>query len=80
MHISDFVVALKEWNIDADFVSSHLYPTDWCDSAKDARTNLDCFTDNILNARKQAAGYPFLITEYNCGWKDTAIHDGVLCG
>ena len=37
---------------------------------------MDCFTDNIINARKQATGYPFLITEYNCGWKNNDIHDG----
>eukprot|EP00038_Savillea_parva_P003148 m.121546 g.121546 ORF g.121546 m.121546 type:complete len:703 (+) comp11087_c2_seq2:78-2186(+) len=75
-HVDDFIAALKTWHVDADFVSTHLYPTDWCNSAPDARTHLDCFTDNILEARQKAKGYPFLMTEYNCGWKDTEIHDG----
>lgn len=75
-NVADFVAALKAWDVSADFVSTHLYPTDWCDSEPDARTNLDCFTENIANASRQAAGFPFYITEYNCGWKDTDIHDG----
>jgi hypothetical protein len=42
----------------------------------DVRTKLDCFTDGIIGARNQAKGHTFLITEFNCGWKNTAIHDG----
>ena len=78
LNVGDFVEAVKEWGVDADFVSTHLYPTDWCNAEldRDTLSNMDCFTDNIINARKQAHGYPFLITEYNCGWKNDDIHDG----
>jgi xylan 1,4-beta-xylosidase len=31
-NVGDFVKAIKTWDIDADFVSTHLYPTDFCNS------------------------------------------------
>lgn len=59
-----------------DFVSTHSYPTDECNAKPDSRTKLDCFTDGIITARQQAVGKTFLLTEFNCGWRNTAIHDG----
>eukprot|EP00658_Telonema_sp_P-2_P076780 TRINITY_DN6795_c0_g1_i4.p1 TRINITY_DN6795_c0_g1~~TRINITY_DN6795_c0_g1_i4.p1 ORF type:complete len:345 (-),score=57.25 TRINITY_DN6795_c0_g1_i4:273-1307(-) len=80
MDIPDFLVALEAWGLlspgSNDFVSTHSYPTDTCNSAPDARTNLDCFTDGIISARQQAGNHSFLITEFNCGWKNDQIHDG----
>jgi xylan 1,4-beta-xylosidase len=62
-HVADFVAALPEWGVDADFVSTHLYPTDQCSTAPDARTDLNCFTNTILAARQQAPAHEFLMTE-----------------
>ena len=67
MHVGDFLAALKAWGLPSgppDFVSTHSYPTDTCNSQPDARTHLDCFTDAIIAAREQAAGHTFLMTEY----------------
>lgn len=75
-HVGDFVHALSAWNIDADFVSTHLYPTDWCTSEKNASKDPDCFTNAILSVRAQALDHPFYMTEFNCGWKNNLIHDG----
>eukprot|EP00041_Stephanoeca_diplocostata_P014944 m.282715 g.282715 ORF g.282715 m.282715 type:complete len:679 (-) comp19861_c0_seq1:23-2059(-) len=75
-HVSDFVDALSAWNIDADFVSTHLYPTDWCTSEANASRDSDCFTNAILDARSQAPNHAFYMTEFNCGWKNNLIHDG----
>jgi hypothetical protein len=71
--VAEFVAVLPEWNVTADFVSTHLYPTDFCNTKPDARSNLDCFTDQILKARAQAKGHTFLITEFNCGWKNDQV-------
>lgn len=49
------------------------YPTDYCNSDP---SDLDCFTRGILDAKAQAKQTPFLITEYSCGWKNSAIHGG----
>ena len=61
--VADFIQAMTVWGIGSDapdFVSTHTYPTDSCNSARDARTNLDCFTDAIIAAREQAANHTFL--------------------
>lgn len=55
-------------------MSTHAYPTDSCNPS--ARTDPDCFTSSLIDGRRQASGHEFLITEYNCGWKDDQIHDG----
>jgi hypothetical protein len=62
-HVADFVAALPEWGVEADFVSTHLYPTDECSTAPDVRTNLNCFTNTLLAARQQAPTHEFLMTE-----------------
>eukprot|EP00937_MAST-01D_sp_MAST-1D-sp2_P005685 g5685.t1 len=74
--IRGFVQGLRAWGIGADFVSTHSYPTDACNARPDARTRLDCFADGITAARRQAPNHTFLMTEFNCGWKNNAIHDG----
>ena len=74
--LADFLRGLDAWGIDADFISTHSYPTDACNTAPDARTRLDCFTDGIVAARQAVPRHPFLITEFNCGWKNGDIHDG----
>ena len=79
LDVPTFIASLKAWGLTGaapDFVSTHSYPTDACNTAQDARSRLDCFTDGIIAARKQAAGHTFLMTEFNCGWKNNAIHDG----
>ena len=78
LDVDTFIQSAKSWGVPVDgpdFVSTHSYPTDACNAKPDARTQLDCFTDGIIAARQQAAGYTFLLTEFNCGWKNTAIHD-----
>ena len=67
--VAEFLAAFP----DADFASTHTYPTDYCNSDP---ANLNCFTDGIVAAKKQAKDTPFLITEYSCGWKNSAIHGG----
>ena len=52
---------------------SYKYPTDFCTNNT---FDLDCFTRGILDAKAQADSTPFLITEYSCGWKNSAIHGG----
>ena len=74
--LADFVRGLDAWGIDADFISTHSYPTDACNVAPDARAHLDCFTDGIVAARQAVPRHPFLMTEFNCGWKNGDIHDG----
>ena len=77
--VTAFIQSAKRWGTPVsgpDFVSTHSYPTDACNAQPDARTQLDCFTDGIIAARQQAAGHTFLLTEFNCGWRNTAIHDG----
>ena len=79
LDVSTFLASLEAWGLAAtapDFVSSHSYPTDACNAAHDARSRLDCFTDGVIAAREQAAGHTFLMTEFNCGWRNNAIHDG----
>ena len=79
LDVPEFINGLAAWGLTGsgpDFVSTHTYPTDACNSRPDARTWLDCFTDGIIAARKQAANHTFLLTEFNCGWKNSAIHDG----
>lgn len=78
-NVDTFIQAAKAWGVPVDgpdFVSTHSYPTDACNTQPDARTALDCFTDGIIAARRQAAGHTFLLTEFNCGWRNTEIHDG----
>ena len=56
---------MDAWGIGSgppDFVSTHSYPTDACNSRPDARSRLDCFTDGIVAARKEALGHTFLMT------------------
>ena len=78
--VDKFVAALTPWQLGGDtsiFVSSHSYPGDRCNSAPDVRAHLDCFTDSIIAARNLVpAEHEFLLTEFNCGWGDTQIHDG----
>lgn len=79
LDVSTFIDSLRAWQLTGtapDFVSTHSYPTDACNTAPDARSRLDCFTDGIIAARKQAPGHTFLMTEFNCGWRNNAIHDG----
>ena len=71
--VRDFLDAQAKWGTAADFVSTHTYPTDSCNENP---AKLDCFTDAIIGAKAQAAGTPFLITEYSCGWNNPQIHDG----
>lgn len=40
-------------------------PTDSC--IQHNTSNLDCFTDGIIQARRTVPGQTFLITEFNCG-------------
>ena len=63
--VSAFIAAMDAWGIGSgppDFVSTHSYPTDACNSRPDARSRLDCFTDGIVAARKEALGHTFLMT------------------
>ena len=71
--IREFLAAQSKWGINADFVSTHTYPTDYCNNNP---SDLDCFTRGILDAKRQAQQMPLLITEYSCGWKNSAIHGG----
>jgi hypothetical protein len=73
LYVDTFIESLRAWGLTGsapDFVSTHSYPTDACNSAPDSRSRLDCFTDGIIAARKQAAGHTFLMTEFNCGWRN----------
>ena len=63
--VTEFLRAQQYWGIDADFVTTHSYPTDGCN--KNATTDPDCYTNGILQAKKLAGATPFLITEYSCG-------------
>ena len=77
--VTGFIQSLQAWGLPSgppDFVSTHSYPTDACNSKPDARLRLDCFTDGIIAARQQARDHTFLLTEFNCGWRNNAIHDG----
>lgn len=40
------------------------------------RDCIDCFTDKIIRSRKSVPDHAYLMTEYNCGWRDGMIHDG----
>ena len=66
--LAEFVEACRAWGVPVgskDFVSSHYYPTDGCIQANSSTSNLDCFTDGIIAARKQVPNQTFLVTG---GW------------
>jgi xylan 1,4-beta-xylosidase len=73
--VADFIAAANERQIDFDFVSTHMYPTDpQCTRASSKHGappawRPDCFTNHVKNASKiaRAAGKPFYMTEYNVG-------------
>ena len=73
--VTEFLHAQPYWGIDADFVTTHSYPTDGCNA--NATTDPDCFTNGILQAKKLAGATPFLITEYSCGWSAYTL--SLLC-
>ena len=61
--IPEFLAATEAAGAPVDFVSSHLYPTDFDNQTRDS------FMDAIANATAlaHAAGVPFLLTEFNAG-------------
>ena len=70
-----FLAGCKAWGVAADFISTHAYPTDH-GGANMRRDCIDCFTDKIIASRNSVPDHPYLMTEYNCGWRDGMIHDG----
>jgi len=62
--IPDFLNFVQTNNVPADFVSSHLYPTD-----PEVPQTRDGFRDYVAQAAQQAAagGLPLLLTEFNSG-------------
>ena len=75
LNVADFIEVANKMQIDFDFVSTHMYPTDpQCTRpSKPGEAppawRPDCFTDHVKNASKiaKAAGKPFYMTEYNVG-------------
>eukprot|EP00937_MAST-01D_sp_MAST-1D-sp2_P005125 g5125.t1 len=68
-HAADFAAAAAAAGVPADFVSTHMYPTDpQCPQTLEAGWTPDCLFDHVKAARAAVpAALPLYLTEYNVG-------------